>query len=340
MKYKPFFYLTLFAVFTTCLTVFPTGGTSGALNGIEMCYKIIIPSLFPFMVASLLIYKIIGKIHFSNKIFVAKCLNNSRIIIFIISLIGGYPIGAKLIDEEYKIGNITKSSAEKMLGFCVNSGPSFIVIAVGAGILRSREIGFILLLANILASLMIALITFKKFEKCEKRKENNNFIFSDEFVVSTYEASNSIISVCSFIIVFSSLIGTLNGIFNENNPILKFITLTLEITNGIIIADGNILIISFLLGFSGFCVHFQVLSVCKNLRPNYIRFFCYRLLHGLFSVLFTFLFLKLFKISYQTITIGNEYLTCFSKYSLLFSIALILCSIVFMSSIIKNYKIL
>lgn len=339
MKYKLLFYLTLFAAFTTCLTVFPGGGTSGALDGINICYKVIIPSLFPFMVASLLIYRIIIKMRISEKFAIARFLNNSKIIIFLISLIGGYPVGAKLIDEEYKNGNIDKLSAEKMLGFCVNSGPSFIVIAVGSEILNDEKIGIVLLLSSILASITIALLSFKKIKTNQSIKTDDNFIFSDEFVNATFDASSSIIGICSFIIVFSSIIGTINSTLG-NNTLVTMIKLTLEITNGVLIADGNILLISFLLGFSGFCVHFQVLSTCKNLRPNYIKFLLYRILHGILSVIITYCILKIFNFSYQTISLGGEYLTDVSRFSLLFSVALIFCSVIFISSLRKNYKIL
>lgn len=340
MKYKLIFYLTLFAVFTTCLTVFPGGGTSGALNGVNMCYNIIIPSLFPFMVASLLIYKIINQINVSKKSGFFACFGNYKILIFLISLIGGYPVGAKLIDEAYKNGVIKKLSGEKMLGFCVNSGPSFVVIAVGSGILKNEKLGLILLASNIIASIIIALLLFKTIENPDKSKQANNFIFSDEFVISTYDASKSIFNICSFIVVFSSIIGTLNAIFNENVLIVKIITLTLEITNGILIAGNNIIVISFLLGFSGFCVHFQVLSVCKNLKPNYLRFLSFRILHGLLSAIITFALIKIFKFPIQTIAVGGEYLTEISRHSVIFSIALILCSIIFISSTRKNCKIL
>lgn len=227
-----------------------------------------------------------------------------------------------------------------MLGFCVNSGPSYIIIAVGSGILRSKLMGLILFLTNIIACIIILLFSINKIE-INKKEQNNLFILSDELVSATYDASCSMISICSFIIFFSSLSGTINGIFtSHNNILIKFTNLVLEVTNGIINAEGNVLIISFLLGFSGLCVHFQILSVCKTLKPNYLKFLFYRILHGTLSSILTLLLIKIFKIPYHVIAINTEYFVQTSKYSAIFSIALISCSIVFIASVRKNNKIL
>lgn len=344
LKYKIFFYITIFAVFTTCLTVFPSGGASGALKGIKICYSIIIPSLFPFAVASLVLFKLVTNIRLPKVINAISRkflgIDNELMIIFFISLIGGYPVGAKLLEKAYTENLLTKSDAELMLGYCVNSGPSFIIIAVGSGVLNRSELGFLLLVSNILTSIIIAIAVSRKIGNYKKRNEHitKNFVLADELVSATYEAANAMIGICSFIIIFSSFISTLESIFSVKTVLLKHITLLLEITNGIVLAEGNILLISFLLGFSGICVHLQVLSMCVTLRPNYIKFLFIRITHGILSAFITYLLLKITKLPLQTIALGNEYLALGTRYSAVFSFALIICATVFIASIRKNYK--
>ena len=76
--------------------------SSAVILSIESCLKIIIPSLFAFMVLSNLIVKVISHTDKQTfftyfKIFIQ---NTTRIILnILLSNIGGYPIGAKLLTE-------------------------------------------------------------------------------------------------------------------------------------------------------------------------------------------------------------------------------------------------
>ena len=127
------------------------------------------------------------------------------IIIYIFSCVGGYPVGAKLIEKAYRDNTLTKKQCETMLGYCVNPGPSFIIIAVGSGMLSSVKIGCVLFISCILGSTTIAL-----FSKRTYANDGLNVVkshttnFSDKFVSATYEGIQAMISICAFIILFSS----------------------------------------------------------------------------------------------------------------------------------------
>ena len=77
---------------------------------------------------------------------------------FVLGFIGGYPIGAKSVITLYKNGSITKSEAERLLSFCNNSGPSFILGVVGAGVFSSGKVGFLLYAAHAAASVCIGVL--------------------------------------------------------------------------------------------------------------------------------------------------------------------------------------
>ena len=57
--------------------------------------------------------------------------------------------------ELLKSGSITRREAGRMLLFCVNAGPAFVVSTVGAGLLGNARYGVVLLAAHMLASLTI-----------------------------------------------------------------------------------------------------------------------------------------------------------------------------------------
>lgn len=325
MKRKYLFIILILLIYSVSIAAFPSGSSSGALSGIKICCSVIIPSLFPFAVATIIIFEYISR---------GIKPKNYTAIIMLFSFIGGYPVGSKLIENAYSSGIISKRKAELMLGYCVNSGPSFIIIFVGNGVLKNNTLGFILLVSNLLSSLIIFLI-YRQLEKSENRYDKGKIEklnFSDSFVKATYDAAYSMIGICAFVVLFSSIIGTVTEIFSGGN--IKQLTMMLEVSNGIVQAKGNIFLISFLLGFAGISVHFQILSLCNKLKPNYMRFLFSRVLHGLLSTGITFVIIKCLKISLPTI-LPNSYSVTVSEKTLLFSLFLMLTSIIFMASIGK-----
>lgn len=55
--------------------------------------------------------------------------------------------------------------------------------------------------------------------------------------------------------------------------------------------------VSFILGWGGICVHFQVLSSVEKIKVAMPRFFLFRLLHGAVAALITVWLLQVFPIS-------------------------------------------
>ena len=53
---------------------------------------------------------------------------------FVLGIISGFPLGAICAKDLYKAGNLSKPEAERLLTFCNNSGPLFIIGTVGAAI--------------------------------------------------------------------------------------------------------------------------------------------------------------------------------------------------------------
>ena len=147
---------------TTLLIIKPEPCRTGVINGILLCGRVIIPSLFPFTMCVLFIDKsnILKRLEplsfLTNKLF---GLSGELFSIMLLSLIGGYPIGAKLLNESVNAGKISQETARNMLNYCVNGGPAFIVAAVGSGILNSKKIGTILLLSHISATLVICSVS-------------------------------------------------------------------------------------------------------------------------------------------------------------------------------------
>ncbi len=321
--------------------LFPSVQIKGVINGLILCSDVIIPSLFPFTALSLFLFGS-GFISFLEPL-IEKTANllfkisGRNLGIFLVSFVGGFPVGARLIEEEYKSGNITKKLGENMLGYCVNSGPAFIIIGVGSAVLCSKELGVMLFISNLLASLFIAfLLRFfnKQIIKSDVSKVKANPL-SDIFVESTAKASSSIIGICGFVILFSALIEVIKEL-PVQNVIKNALCSLLEVTNGTTIYSKKIYIIAFLLGFAGFSVHFQILSVLKTLKPNYIKFLLFRVLHGVFTTTFFYLALKIHPVSLPVINGNINFSGAISSISLPFAASLVLLCTVFLSSLKEN----
>ena len=328
--------------FIVLIIVNPALCRDGAINGILVCGRIIIPSLYPFTVCVLFLMKsgIVNRLDFITPVTVKILGINAReFIIMLFSFIGGFPVGAKLINECVASGKTDKTRGGVMLNYCINAGPAFIIGAVGIGITGSREVGYILLLSHILSALILCLLCrfFLPPQKENAKFRKSNIALTDAFVLSAAEAASAVLNVCAFIILFSA-INTYLTEFSEHIPILKWILLLTEVTNGIT-NTNNILLISFLLGFSGICVWCQIISAAKAVKINYFLFVLFRVLHGAISAVLTFVLLKIFSISIETFSNNRSYSlkTLYSTPAL--SISMLIMCIVFMISVAtKKYS--
>lgn len=328
---KAIFLFGIFSVFLLGFLIItnPSVCTDGAITGILLCGKIIIPSLFPFTVCILFILKsgILNRLGFLNK-FTLKIfgLSSQMFLIFLLSLIGGYPLGAKILNET-EADTPTKS---RMLNFCVNAGPAFIILVVGLGRFGSKKIGYILFFSHILSSVLMSFI-FKKRSQKKAQVKLAKLNSIDNFVLSTSESASVTLNICSFVILFSVIINYLN-FYSAKLPFLKLLTLILEVTNAIT-ASRNIILVSFLLGLGGICIWCQVLSLSTKIKINYPLFVLSRIIHGGLSAIFTYAFLKIFKIPVPTLSNGQYFTFSLFEKNLAVSVSLITMGIVLIISL-------
>ncbi|MDR1737180.1 MAG: sporulation protein [Oscillospiraceae bacterium] len=149
----------------------PRETSSAAVAGISLCLNVIIPSLFPFFVISTLTIEL-GLTRYLGALLRPIMrplfrLSGSCSTAVILGFLGGYPVGAQTAIALYERKQCTKDEAERLLAFCNNSGPAFILGAVGAGILGSSQAGWLLYLTHTAASLTIG-IMFRFYKRRSK----------------------------------------------------------------------------------------------------------------------------------------------------------------------------
>ena len=117
--------------------------SKGVVSGIELCLKTVIPSLFCFMVLTgfLLqsgLYRLLS-VPLSPVTKHLFFLPSELGSVVLLSLIGGYPMGAKSIADLLNQHRIEPGCAQRMLLYCCCAGPSFIITAVGYGMFGSYQ---------------------------------------------------------------------------------------------------------------------------------------------------------------------------------------------------------
>lgn len=320
---KKYFFTIIFLLFTLSLILFSTSNLEAAKNGLVLWANSIVPTLFPFFVATELLCKtnfiqILGK--FLNK-FMKPVFNvpGESAIAVIMGFISGYPVGAKVVCNLYEKKICSKSEAERLIAFTNNSGPIFILGSVGVSLLGNLHLGQILLISHIIASLLVGIVfrfwkrnqvdlTFRNYNSERKeliKMENLGEILTDAIKKSIW----TVLNIGGFVVLFSVIISILSsfeiltGIANilanfgfSYEIVLSFLTGIIEMTNGVSLVAScysnfpiySVLTCSFLLGFGGLSVLLQVFSIISKYKISIKPYFYGKLLHGIFATILTF----------------------------------------------------
>lgn len=273
-----------------CIISYSDNAKVGATNGIELCQDIIIPALLPILIilgtlinskVADIIDNIFGGV--TKTVFgLQKCCTSA----IVFGLIGGYPTGAILTHQLYKNGQITTSTAQRILRFNLSGGMAFIVTAVGEIWLCDIKKGWALFLITIMTSLLVAIIERQKIPNEQSTKQKRLDITS-AITTSVESATKSILIMCSFIILFSAIC----NIAKIPVQILPII----EITNGLFSTKNfSFELMAFYLNFGGLCIHFQLLNIINDIDMKYFDFLFHRLLAGGISFFLGKIYLSLF----------------------------------------------
>lgn len=274
MKKRGFF--SLIAVLCLMLLIVDSDcAVEGAKTGLDLCIKTVIPSLFPFFVVSMMLTASMENDHFIFLGRLAGLLNipQTAAPVLIPAFLGGYPVGAKSVADQYRSGMIEKQQAERMLAFCSNAGPSFLFGMVTA-FFPDKQMIWRLWAIHILGAVFTAkLYPLPHPEEIQLSKVQNTKPHRD-LMASAVTAMGI---VCGWIIVFRILISFLYQWLLWLFPQWMQVLLMgfLELSNGccalMLVSDIRLrfVICSCMLAFGGICVLLQTFSVAKGLSIHH-----------------------------------------------------------------------
>lgn len=299
------------------LIMAPGEAMEGAKSGLSLCFNVIVPSLFPFFILSSLVVDLglaaqLGRLMEKIMRPVFR-VSGSCASALVLGFIGGYPVGARTALQLYQQGLCSKTEAERLLAFCNNSGPAFILGVVGAGIFGDSRVGFLLYLTHALASLLVGLL-FRFYGNDESPKNKHHckpietVTLPSAFIGAVTRSMQNTLNICAFVVFFSVVLqlltayGVLSAVANvlalfgfEPEWARRLVAGLLELSSGVSSLSGGgsftglVSMAAFMLGWAGLSVHCQVLSFLVDSGLSAKVYLAGKLCHGIIAAGLTWL---------------------------------------------------
>lgn len=310
----------LFFIGLTCMTFFvlllhADVGLQGARAGLTTCWQTILPSLLPYFILTGLLTRL-GIPALLTRWLTPMMSRLFRVSgagagAFILGVSGGYPLGAVAVAELYRAGEVDESDGARLLAFCNNSGPAFILGAVGVGIFGDIRIGILLYLIHVFSALLTGLLLAKGRGTYTPRQippRIQMIPFSKALTDAVSAALVALVRICGFVVFFSvvtRILWTLDLIQVGSLILHQFLGVEiqwlcallagiLELGGGIATLSGmpvsplNLALAAFILGWGGISVQCQTMAVVAGTPIKTALHWTGRILNGGFSAAITY----------------------------------------------------
>ncbi len=294
------------------LLTYPQAAASGVSRGLSVCGEVLIPSLFPFLVLGGVITRSGVAAAVGRRLgpVTAKLfgLPGCCAAVIVISLLGGYPSGGIMVGELVRSGQISHDEGKRLLRFCVNGGPGFVIGTVGAALTGSTVFGVVLWIANLAASLVLGITGVPKGARRRTAAPcaaPHTVSLAQALVASVTGACEALLSMSGFVLLFSAvaavigasgLTARLGGTPAGERILSALLASFLEVSGGCTAAaalpENAAAFLGFAVGFGGLAVHCQLAAALRGLSLVDVNFFVARLAQGFMTAVFTLLLLR------------------------------------------------
>ena len=299
--------LWIFTIGTVVLLIVNAhGAIAYSRDALNLCFEMIVPTLFPFFICSgLLIYSGFCEVmarafrFCMYPLFKVAPAGSSA---FVLGIVSGYPLGAITAGELYANSYLSKSEAERLLSFCSNSGPLFILGSVGIAVYSDMRLGAAMYVTHILAAITVGVLF--RFYGRNKHSSPPTIMTSPErgigeiFDIALQNGIRSILTVCGAVLFFSvasrllldclPLSGTADAVVSG---LLEFVTGTVKIAALDMAVSKKLILTAAIVGFAGVSVHAQVMAVIARYNLSLFPYITGKALHGIFSAAYMAVYL-------------------------------------------------
>ncbi|WP_461204461.1 sporulation integral membrane protein YlbJ [Clostridium sp. DL1XJH146] len=303
----------------------PENSIKAAYDGTILFFQSVFVSLFPFMIIINIMISYGGVDIYSKLLGKIICtplrLPTCSTIVIIISMLCGYPLGAKYAVNLYENKAIDYNTCERLVTIASNPSPLFVIGVLGVKLFQNKYIGYLLLFSCYMTSVIMSFIIPPKTKLNDPKLCHYTEIKSNNFGYVLKNSINGAISsslnIGGFIIVFSVLISIIKNntiidivlkyishFININSTSLKaYILIPIELTNGCsivntmnILSNTKLCFISFILGFSTFSIIAQVFSFTGKLNYSFKKYILTKFIHGTICSLVTYIVMQIFNL--------------------------------------------
>lgn len=269
-------------------------------RGLTLCARSIIPALFPYFVVSGLFTSLgfaegVGRrlAPVTEHLFGVGGAGASALFL---GLLGGYPVGGRTAGQLYRAGRLEKDEAQRLLAFCNNAGPSFILGVVGLGCFQSLRAGVLLYVIHALSAVLVGVLQKKKGRprRSAPRPLSPPEKILPAFIRSVQDSAGAMVRICGFVVfalVVQALLVELTGITHP--AALGFI----ELTGGVVrlgSSPSDFVWAAALLGWGGLSVHGQTAAVLAGTGLRMDRYFLGKLLQAAVSAVLAYMAVRFF----------------------------------------------
>lgn len=269
-------------------------------RGLTLCARSVVPALFPYFVVSGLFTSLgfaegVGRrlAPVTEHLFGVGGAGASALFL---GLLGGYPVGGRTAGQLYRAGRLEKDEAQRLLAFCNNAGPSFILGVVGLGCFQSLRAGVLLYVIHALSAVLVGVLQKKKGRprRSAPRPLSPPEKILPAFIRSVQDSAGAMVRICGFVVfalVVQALLAELTGITHP--AALGFI----ELTGGVVrlgSSPSDFVWAATLLGWGGLSVHGQTAAVLAGTGLRMDRYFLGKLLQAAVSAVLAYMTVRFF----------------------------------------------
>lgn len=250
-----------FLCLTLCL-LFPSVCAAGARKGLAVSLESALPAIYPALILSCLLVRQI-------KVSEGK----SFLLPFFLGLFCGFPIGAATVAHLVRDGKLDVRDGERLLFFCNNASPAFLISYCGANILGDPKKGYLLFFLQSLFSILFLFFFFgKRLFVRRSRTDAKNAQHSawwKNLPLALREATNSFLYIISCIIFFSFITELIRHLFSLKKAPLALLGIFAELCGGLEHLRNFPMEIALPLcawgcGFGGLSVHLQTAGILED----------------------------------------------------------------------------
>ena len=163
------------AFFNILIVLFPRDIIEASKTGLSLWFNNVLPSLLPFIIGTNILAGL-GAISFIGTLLEPIMYPLFRVpgtgaFALVTGMTSGYPMGAKVVGMLREREEITKIDAQRLISFVNNSGPLFILGAVGVGMFKSINVGYFLMASHYMSAILTGFL-FKYYKRTEVVKKN------------------------------------------------------------------------------------------------------------------------------------------------------------------------